>query len=341
MTNLDYSKALYPAIKDLPERQKTIITRRFGLESGERETLEKIGEDFGITRERVRQVESDGFKKLENKKKDKEIQNLLQEFQEFLKEKGKLKREYCLLEEMKEKETDHPWITFLLTWGEDFIYFFDRRENHSFWGIEKGLDKKVKEVAKELEEFFQKKNSSIPSEEFGNLANKHREGAARFFSIAEVVKNVGRGPLGQIGLTRWPEIKPNGVKDRAYLTLKKEGRPLHFREITDGVNKLEGEYCRRKNALSQTVHNEVIRDDRFVLVGRGIYALKEWNYQSGTVKDIITRLLKENGSLSKEEILKKTKNQRRVRESTILLNLGDTKYFEQDLQGNFHLKESS
>ena len=66
-------------LKDLPDKHKEVISRRFGLKSG-KETLESIGEDFGVTRERVRQIEEDGLKRLEDKISSPVVQNIFQDF---------------------------------------------------------------------------------------------------------------------------------------------------------------------------------------------------------------------------------------------------------------------
>ena len=57
----NYAKICQNLIKDLSPRAKEIISRRFGLKTGQKETLEANGKDYGITRERVRQNEEDGF----------------------------------------------------------------------------------------------------------------------------------------------------------------------------------------------------------------------------------------------------------------------------------------
>src|SRR5688500_223763 len=51
-------------IKPLSERNRDIIARRFGLQSGKRETLESIGRSYEITRERVRQIEESTLSQL-------------------------------------------------------------------------------------------------------------------------------------------------------------------------------------------------------------------------------------------------------------------------------------
>jgi len=116
------------------------------------------------------------------------------------------------------------------------------------------------------------------------------------------------------GLREWPEVSPKGIKDKIYLLFKRTRKPLHFTEV---ANKIEG-------SLVQTVHNELIRDSRFVLIGRGIYALREWGYVEGDVKDVILNIFAtENKPLTKEEILERVKKQRFIKENTVLMNLGN------------------
>jgi len=82
-----------------------------------------------------------------------------------------------------------------------------------------------------------------------------------------------------------------------------------------------------KTAQVETVHNELIKDERFILIGRGIYALSDWGYEAGTVTDIITGLLKNSGSLSREEILERVLEKRMIKENTVLINLQNKKVF--------------
>jgi hypothetical protein len=78
-------------------------------------------------------------------------------------------------------------------------------------------------------------------------------------------------------------------------------------------------------------------DDKYVLVGRGMYALKEWGYQTGTVTEIIFSILKENGPLAKDELMKKVLDQRVVRKTTINLSLSDKSKFKRTPTGEFDL----
>jgi RNA polymerase primary sigma factor len=58
------SETLALALRSLPDRQRTILVLRFGLDDGEAKTLEEIGRRLGLTRERVRQIEGEALKRL-------------------------------------------------------------------------------------------------------------------------------------------------------------------------------------------------------------------------------------------------------------------------------------
>ena len=135
-------------------------------------------------------------------------------------------------------------------------------------------------------------------------------------------------------MVKWPEITPRGARDKAYIILKEQNRPLHFREIAELINQAN---LGSNLAQAQTVHNELIKDERFVLVGRGTYALKDWGYQPGTVRQVIAQLLKEHGSLAKEDILEKVLKDRLVKESTVLINLQNRQHFNKREDGKYTL----
>jgi hypothetical protein len=85
-----------------------------------------------------------------------------------------------------------------------------------------------------------------------------------------------------------------------------------------------------------TTHNELIKDSRFVLVGRGLYALSEWGYMSGVVKDVIKNIIENDGPLTRDKIVEKVLKERYVKENTILVNLQNPKYFRRDKEGRYH-----
>lgn len=321
----NYLKICSELLEDLPGRTKDVLSRRFGLEAGQRETLQAIGESYGITRERVRQIETDGILRLGPRLK--KHQKIFQYFNQSLKEFGNLKKEEPLLSQLGGQKFN-PHVFFLLNLSDKFERFSENQNLHSLWTIENHSLKTAQQV---IEDFYNKlltSNQPLGLKEYNPPFSLNPQA---LFSYLEVSKLIEQGPEGKFGLREWPEINPRGVKDKAYLVFKKEKRPLHFTEVANLIS---------PQALVSTVHNELIRDPRFVLVGRGLYALEEWGYQPGTVKDVITRILKETGKpLSRENILEEARKKRIVKENTILLNLSNNKYFSRNSRGKYFLKK--
>jgi hypothetical protein len=144
-------------------------------------------------------------------------------------------------------------------------------------------------------------------------------------NFLNAAKNVSKNTYGEYGLAHWRDINPRDVGDKAYLVLKHHGKPEHYIKITELINK---NYSDGREAHKETVHNELIKDRRFVLVGRGIYGLAEWGYKPGVVSDVIIEILKKvNGPLPRKEIIEQVLAQRMVQRNTILVALSDKKKF--------------
>jgi len=325
----NYSKICSDLIFGLKEREKEIISRRFGLNGLNRETLESIGQGFGICRERVRQIQKVGILKI--KPKLSQYQKVFQSFLEYFKKFGNLRKEENVLAELGGKNWKNE-VYFLLTLQKPFQRLGERNDDfYSLWTTDLNSFELAKKVIDSLYLQLQKIGRPIRFDELnpGVILGGSSLKKEVLLSFLEISKKIQKNPEGLYGLKDWPEINPRGIKDKAYLVFKKVGNPLHFREVTNLI----------ENAHLQTVHNELIKDSRFVLVGRGIYALSEWGYYPGQVKEVILKILKESEKpLKKEEILEKVLSQRLVKENTILLNLSDKKYFLKDSLGRYRPK---
>lgn len=333
MLQINYQKICEKVLSVLPEKQKEIIERRFGLRNGEKETLQKIGDGFDITRERVRQIEREGFSKLGSQKNEDYLSRVFEKLSQEIREAGGVSREDILLQGLG-GENFQNHIYFLLTLGDPFCRFPETDNMFAFWSLEQGLAQKVGEIISTLLKKLARAKKPLLMSQL--LASPEEEPEPLFLSSLLITKEIERGPLGDFGLTSWPEIKPRGVRDAAFLALKKAAEPLHFREIASLAASLPGDFFRERQVLPQTVHNELIRDERFVLVGRGMYALKDWGYAEGTVKDVIAGVLREQKKpLSKEEILEKVQEQRIIKANTVFLNLSNKNYFLKDENGNY------
>ena len=319
----------------LHDRAEDVVLNRFGLTAeGEKKTLEEIGKKYGITRERVRQVEDAALNSIKKSGAYKAEQAVFDELKELIKSLGSIVVEHELLSHITKDKPTQNHIHFYLTIGD---YFKKHREDehfHTRWSVDDQLASKVHESLKKLYATLSDEDL-IPEtemirkffEQMKDVAEeyKNEEIAKRWLAVS---KTIGKNRLGEWGKASSPNIRTRGVKDYAYLVMRKHGSPMHFREVADAISKTFG----RKTHYA-TTHNELIKDPRFVLVGRGMYALAEWGYTKGTAREVIRDILKKNGPLSKDEVVEKVMKERYFKKNTILVNLVNPKYFRKNKNG--------
>lgn len=318
MVSINYKQVCEQLLAGLAAKQREVIERRFGLKSGERETLEAIGKSHKICRERVRQIEKSAFAKM--KKSVSLCKEPSKAFAKRLKISGGVREERAFLDEVGGKDFK-PHAYFLLVFCGDFIRTKENDKIFAFWAQDKQSMETVETFIAAAEGKLQESEKLASSRELALLLGLKKTVAE---SYLEISKRVQKNKKGLYGLREWPEVNPKGIKDKIYLLLKESKNPLHFSDVAKGI----------EGSLVQTVHNELIRDPRFVLIGRGLYALKDWGYVAGDVKDVILNIFgEENRPLSKQEILGRVMKQRRIKENTVLMNLGNRKYFSRGNDG--------
>jgi DNA-directed RNA polymerase delta subunit/acid stress-induced BolA-like protein IbaG/YrbA len=341
MSKFPYQKICITLVEDVPERTRDIISRRFGLEGERPETLESIGQVHGVTRERVRQIVEDGLsqirQQIEGGKERSRLQVIFQAFGDVLRGSGHVKRQDLLVEALRSKEFENH-VIFLLHLHEELYHQKETEHTHPFWVNEKDVWDVSSEVLQDLVSDLEKRKNAVTFEELLEANSKiHPQ---TLDSLLEVSKHITQGYNKKWGLRKWPEVYPKGMRDKAYVVLRESTEPLHFAKVATLIAQLQEALPeqRKRQILPQTVHNELIKDPRFVLVGRGTYGLSEWGLTPGTVKDVLSQILKETDkALGKEELIEKTLEQRQVKESTILLNLQDRNSFEKDDEGGYYL----
>ncbi len=318
-------------LAELPERSKRVLVDRFGLSpKGEQRTLDAIGQEYGITRERIRQIENHGIAAVRDSDAYSEFAHALEELKKAVLNLGGILSQESLLGHVAKTDADHNHIIFLLTVGH---HFDDRRENTDFrarWHVDEQLAEQVEEALGNLYESLES-NKLTPEDEFLATFTKHLRQAgvkARDNDVMlrwlHISKRIGRNPLGEWGRTESPHVRIKNTRDFAYLTLKRHGSPMHFTEVAKGIEKLFG-----RETHPATTHNELIKDSRFVLVGRGLYALKEWGYEPGVVRDVIRGILEREGALTRDEIVDRVKRERYVKDATIAVNLQNPMFVRQ------------
>ncbi len=322
MNNFKYNKICKDFLSGLNKRQRAIVSRRFALGQKEKETLESIGNDFDICRERVRQIEGEAINKVKENAKNRK--DLFLFFYNYLERFGGFRKEEILLKNLSDKNQNE--VYFLLSLAEKIKRKKENDNFYALWTINVENIKKTKESIQIIIKRLKEKEELTSFEELKEIVPEEEN----LKSAIEISKRIQKNEKGLYGLSEWPEINPKGVQDKAYLALKGQGKPLHFTEV---AGLIEGSNV-------QTVHNELIKNDQFILVGRGTYALSEWGYHPGKVKDVIARTLEEEGPLSREEILEKVLEKRKVKKNTVLLNLGDKEKFIKKSGGEYDIKSA-
>ena len=348
----DYKKITQNILKALPDRTREVISRRFSLnKSGKPETLEAIGKSYNITRERVRQIENDGMKRarkvLENAEIKDEFKKIRSYFEKKIEAAGGVKEEEKLLAEISSIEQKDN-ILFLLSLSDSLFKEKEDDDFNPFWALSKDMASSAKKVAADSVKSLKEGGKPESLESLHAIYKKSggKISSEAFSSCLEISKDILKTLDGEkVGLKSWPEVNPRTVKDKIKLILKENEKPLHFKEIAEmisGLNEtMAGRMTKNKKLHPQTVHNELIRNQDFVLVGRGYYALKDWGYNPGQVKDVIYQVISaSNGALPKDEIVSSVLKQRMVKESTILLNLQNKNFFVRDGEGKYKVREA-
>lgn len=308
-------------IKTLSKRSADIVCRRFGLSVKKPQTLEHIGSFYGITRERVRQIECDAFKRLIKQNEFKKLDQILNNIKLVFSDHGEVISESKLLQDII--LNNHNQILFLLKLTPEFYYYPEQEEIKSLWATSPKYYDAIKQIIAELIQISENKKQLFAQNEIFGIIKQCSSASCSLtnqaiLSYLDATKMIKQNIFGQYGPAHWPEINPRSVKDKVYIILKRENKPLHFKQI---ANKINTNFS-NKIITDQTVHNELIKDSRFILVGRGLYALQEHGFKPGTVEDIIIfNLEKANKPLIKEEIIKKVQEQRFIHPNTILLYL--------------------
>jgi len=333
-TKLNLADIVEEMFMVLTNKEKDVIVQRFGLDNKPKRTLESIGQQFSVTRERIRQIEKIALGKLRRTVSATRLGLVNEVADKVIAENGGILIEAKLVSEIlnvikSADDVDRHIIRLALKINPTLIESDKTNVYHPFWRV-KGLDMPlISSVASAGVKVLRKKADVLSD---GKVIVQIRQLLGdkiqvqtdpMIISTLEVDKRLKRTSEG-FGLMTWRHINPRSIRDKAYIVLKQEKKPLHFVEI---ANKISAAGFDKKVVTTQAVHNELIRYDQFVLVGRGLYTLKEFGFSKGTVADVIESLLKQKSPMTKQEIIEGVLRQRQVKKGTISLNLQKNSQF--------------
>ena len=311
------------------DREKEIISRRFGL-NGNKETLEQIGEMLSITRERVRQLEKAILIRLQISAEENQIPELMAAEKLLVRNLSEMGR-VAVLNDLADKiygrkstASERTGVYFLATFSKSLTIIEENDRYNASVGIaEYGDSRKIRERVDEIVKIIKDNKQPTTIDELDAKLNyEHPDYIKAVASVSKLIATLN----GLYGLTKWPSVNPKNIRDKIFVILESAKEPMHFSEIAKQIKESN---FKRKNVTVQAIHNELIKDQRFILIGRGIYALDSWGYKKGTIADIITATLtKSKEPLTREEIVKRVLKVRKVKETTILLNLQNKKLYK-------------
>ena len=329
-------------LAELPERAREVLTLRYGLgKDTTPATLEAIGKTYSITRERVRQIENHGLASVRKSAAFTDSEPIFQELADRIDAMGAIVPEDEFLAAVARDTGTRNHVHFLLVVGHLFEKQKEDAEFAHRWSVDPEIANVVHDALRRLYQNLSD-DDLIPESEMITHFLREVEQLNEKYKNEEIVRRwlglsrkIGKNPLGEWGKAESPNVRAKGMRDYAYLVIKRHGSPMHFREVAAAITTLFN-----RKAHEATCHNELIKDQRFVLVGRGLYALKEWGYEGGVVKEVIRQILESHGPLTREDIVEHVRRERYVKDNTILVNLQDPALFTRTKDGLYALKEA-
>ena len=318
----------------LTQKETEVIKRRFALAGQSKQTLEKIGKHFNVTRERIRQIESIALSKLKRTVRTTRLNEVNEMAKGILRSHGGVTLSSELVSTVLKRLPGTQLVdgsVLRLSFAIDNEMASEGRSltYKPFWRLATVAMDDISTIIDMAVKFLNKRHSCMKTVELVSSIQSMPAFQNRIptnelilscLAIDERLKEIPEG----WGLTEWRFVRPRSIRDKVEIILKKIGHPMHFMEIANSIKEAGFDH---KNVTVQAVHNELIRYPQFVLVGRGLYALKEWGFEPGTVADVIETILKKKGAMSKKQIIEEVSKQRTVKVGTISLNLQKMPYF--------------
>lgn len=296
------------------EREREIVFERFGIGKSAK-TLNAIGKVHNVTRERIRQIVNNAIKKIQKGSLPAEIEKELKNIEKFATDCG----EVFTAQELYKKfgiteKSEQNGLRFITNLSTNLELIKESNSLKSGWN-KKGIKQaKIKEISKKANDLLKEKKETLTVSE---IAKTIKEDEKFVKAVLTISKSAMEADNGNWGLASWPHVNPKSIRDKSKYIMIRHQKPIHYTELTKKISDMGD-----KKVTKQSVHNELIKNQDFVLVGRGIYALAEWGYEPGVVEEVIVEILTEAGEpLHRNDIITKVLEKRIVKTSTIVLNL--------------------
>lgn len=318
----DLATIIAKTLASLTPRQRDVIQFRYGLKSEEPQTLAAIGNRYHVTRERIRQIEAQALRTLKAEFTKAEYADFRKNMALYFKEYDGVRRHSLVAADFSQNP---HMVRYALELGGIARFHNEDADKHPFWSVSN-------DHLKQANERIQTLTATLKAHP--EAGRRPRDPAIQ--NCIAISKKFAESPHGEFGLAEWRAIVPKVSRDWAFIILKKAGVPLHFSEIAARINVLRTD----KKTNPQTIHNELIKDRRFVLVGRGMYGLEDFNIMPGTAREVLARLLKKHGPLPAKDIVRLALAERPFKEKTLFINLQNKNWFKRLDEGKYFVRKA-
>jgi hypothetical protein len=352
MKQFQPAETISQLLKHLNSKEEDVLRRRYGLNGREQETLEKIGELYNVTRERIRQIENIAIRKLRGQDQFSDVVRPVEHtISTILKQHGGVMSESMLLASLlnfsSDSDLNRQSVEFILEklLSDRIVRVMSNDAFLPGWRLHMTSLDFAKEVIEELITMIEEQRQPLKQSEllekfFSRSFHQQLDEPLddrMVLSFVGISRRIDMNPFEEYGLVNWGSIRPKRMNDKIYLVLKRANQPLHFEDITEQINKVGFDH---RKAYAPTVHNELILNEQYVLVGRGIYALQEWGYKPGVVSDVLEEILRGSVQpMTRDELVEAVLKQRVVKKNTIHLALTERERFQRLPDGRYALVE--
>jgi DNA-directed RNA polymerase alpha subunit len=296
-------------IGDLPQIQRDVLTRRFGLWNRKPETLQDIGDTRGCTRERIRQIESKALATLNWPVNAKRIQRFLGElfrdhFQPIF-QKGpgittedELRgvflslfasaREGMAAEELISKAflCDSSIYEECCIKTDDGLFAADENARRKYLAVVRSVQAYLAYVKKPVP--LSTLLKAVERNDLGDTSHLSEEAISHFIRMAPRIRT---DDAGCFGLAEWRYMRPKTLRDMIVRALVDIGKPAHFTQVAMQVNE---RFHPSTPLNARNIHARLVYDqDTFVWQSNGVYGLSAWGLKKAPyVKDRLVEILK-------------------------------------------------
>ncbi len=329
----------------LTKKEKEVVIKRYGINGEEITTLAAIGDKMSLTRERIRQIQVQAIKKLQRAVKSSDILLLNEQISDFIEASGGIVNEEDLFKYVDEIFPDDlssikNEILLITEFDKDIRHEHNKVDFRPHFRSKKIKFRQIKETSYLAIKALKAEKNVISKDE---LCQHIQDKYSDTYDLNDNQTIIASLKLDRrlrdhgdcFSLLAWRHVNPRTLFDKIVFVLNEKNKPMHFRDIADAMVQKS---LRKKNSSIQAIHNELIGNSMFVLIGRGTYALKDWGYKEGTVSEVIESILAEEGPLSLNDLTEKVLQRRKVKEVTVQVNLNSKKeIFKKNSDGHYEL----